>query len=302
VDEKGGWKYLAEQVSHHPPISATHADSNNWVFYQNSNPETSLLGNQLEIDTRGKSHVYFNRLKDHYFYTNPKTRVHNLLIGKMWMEHHGDLNISNLKNGDSCHIKFKKCGFFGSVDYKVEGIVSDSEGNEIISLRGEWNEYLEATWLRETRDSPQGKTEVLWRISDDNFVNNRYHMTKFAASLSNMDDEMKMILPPNDSRLRPDRISLEKGDNDTATRAKKLLEERQRNDKKIRVENNDEYTPQFFHKIPDEDGTFTWVYCGDYWEQRENKTKGIAIGEDVSELLNGGSIRNTAADFNSYGI
>ena len=35
-----GW--LAEQVSHHPPISAFHAQNKNWIFYQNSAPTVRL--------------------------------------------------------------------------------------------------------------------------------------------------------------------------------------------------------------------------------------------------------------------
>jgi hypothetical protein len=112
VDEVRGYTYLAEQVSHHPPISATHAISKNWIFYQNSNPKTSFLGNALEIDTQGRTHIYFPNSKDHYYYTNPKTRMQNLIIGKMWVEHHGELKITNLKNGDTCSVTFQKCGFF----------------------------------------------------------------------------------------------------------------------------------------------------------------------------------------------
>jgi len=96
--KKNGFRYISEQVSHHPPISATHAEKDkSWVFYQNSNPTTSFLGNALSLDTQGKTHVYFPKTKDHYFYTNPKTRIHNIIFGKMWIEHHGELKINNLK-------------------------------------------------------------------------------------------------------------------------------------------------------------------------------------------------------------
>jgi hypothetical protein len=132
VDEERGFKYLGEQISHHPPISAVHTESKNWVFYQNSNPKTSFLGNALELDTHGRTHIYFPKSKDHFYYTNPKTRIHNLLIGKMWMEHHGHLNVTNLKNGDSCSVKFKKCSFFGNSCIKK---------NRRYCSKGRWNSY-----------------------------------------------------------------------------------------------------------------------------------------------------------------
>jgi len=78
------------------------------------------------------------------------------------------------------------------------------------------------------------------------------------------------------------------------------MEERQRQDKKRRESNNEEWVPTFFSKNPEEDGSYIWVYSGDYWEQREKKILGMKEGEDVSELLNGGNAIGTACDFKSY--
>jgi len=303
VDEQRGYNFLAEQVSHHPPISATHANSKNWIFYQNSNPVTKFLGNAVDIDTQGRTHIYFSNTKEHYYYTNPKTRMQNLIIGKMWVEHFGDLKITNLTNGDNCTVTFPKCGFFSNSSVKqITGTISDSENKAFIELRGEWDTFLEATWIEDTKDSEKNRAEVLWRISEDNFVNdpNNYNFTKFASNLSYLDERIENILPPTDSRLRLDRRKLETLDYDTATQLKKLMEERQRADKKRRIEAGDEWIPQWFNKIPDEDGGHTWVYSGDYWDQRETKSKKLEEGVDVGELLNGGNARGTASDFKSY--
>jgi len=303
VDDERDYKFLAEQVSHHPPISAVHAEHKNWVFYQNSSPKTSFMANALELDTNGRTHIYFPKYKDHYFYTNPKTRIHNLLIGKMWMEHHGKLTVSNLKNGDSCVVKFKKCSFFGhSCIKKIEGEIKDKDDNVIIQINGEWDQYVEATWLQDTRNFEKDTTETLWRLSEDNFTNCKYNFTKFAASLNNMDETLEKILPPTDSRLRLDRAKVERGEYDSATKIKKMLEEKQRSDKKSRAANDEEWVPQWFHKIPDEDGGHTWVYCGDYWDQREKKINNMQEGENIDDLLDGGNAKNTAADFRNYDI
>lgn len=301
VDEKRDFKFLAEQVSHHPPISATRAIHKNWEFYQNSNPKTSFLGNAIEIDTQGRTHIYFSNSKDHFFYTNPVTRIHNLIIGKMWIEHYGELNITNLKNGDSCNVTFQKSGFFSNSSNKnIHGQIKDPEGNVVVELRGVWDEFLEATWLVDTKDSPKGKIQEVWRLPQDNFLGGEYNFSKFASSLNLMDERHENILPPTDSRLRLDRRKLEDLEYEQATRLKKVLEERQRADKKRRIESNEEWIPQWFHKIPDKDGGHIWVYCGDYWEQRELKQKGLEENTDVSNLLDGGRAKNTATDFKSY--
>jgi hypothetical protein len=172
----------------------------------------------------------------------------------------------------------------------------------MIQISGDWDQFVEATWLEETKDSEKDRNEVLWRLSEDNFTPDKYNLTKFAASLNNIDDKLKEILPPTDSRLRQDRIKVEEFEFDCATKMKKMLEERQRSDKKSRASNGEEWVPQWFHKIPDEDGGHTWVYCGDYWDQREKKVENIEEGNDVSDLLDGGNAKNTAADFRSYDI
>jgi len=303
VDEKAGFKYISEQVSHHPPISATHAEKDkSWVFYQNSSPTTSFLGNAITIDTQGKTHIYFPGNKDHYFYTNPKAKLHNLIFGKMWVEHYGDLNITSLKNGCTCHVTFKKCGFFGSgVDYRLEGEIKDSDGNICIELTGRWDQYLQGTWVEDTKSFEKGHTEELWRVYEYNFINDKYHFSKFAASLLELPDELRALLPPTDSRLRLDKENLVSGNLDNATRVKKSMEERQRQEKKKRESDKEEWEPTFFHKIPDEEGTgHMWVYCGDYWEQREKKQKKLKEGETTGKLLNGGKSKGTASDFRSY--
>jgi len=301
VNEKTGVKYISEQVSHHPPVSATHAEKERlWVFYQNTCPTTGFMGNSISIDTQVKSHIYFPGKKEHFTYTAPKARLHNLLLGKMWIEHHGELSLTNLKTGDTGIVNFKKCGFFGnSVTYNVDGNVKDSEGNICIELNGRWDEFLEGTWLIETKDSEQDKTEDIWRIYENNFVNDKYHLSRYAKGLIKMGDVID-LLPPTDSRRRLDILQLLEGDHEKASKLKKMMEERQRRDRKTREQNGDEWEPTHFHKNPEEDGGHIWVYCGDYWEQREKKLEKLNEGEDVSDLLNGGNSKGTSCDFLSY--
>jgi len=70
--------------------------------------------------------------------------------------------------------------------------------------------------------------------------------------------------------------------------------------RKKREEEEVEWQPTYFTSIPDEEGGNIWVYCGDYWEQRENKVRALEEGEDASQFLNGGHTKDTAADFRSY--
>ena len=50
---KGNFWYFAEQVSHHPPISACYAKSKNYEFWLNTNMKTNFWGTSLEIVALG---------------------------------------------------------------------------------------------------------------------------------------------------------------------------------------------------------------------------------------------------------
>jgi hypothetical protein len=57
---------------------------------------------------------------------------------------------------------------------------------------------------------------------------------------------MRAYLPPTDSRLRPDRLALQKGDAKTAGIEKAKLEEKQREERRKRERLNQEWTPKYF--------------------------------------------------------
>jgi oxysterol-binding protein-related protein 3/6/7 len=47
IREDKGFKFISEKVSHHPPIMACHAESENYVFYQQSHVKTKFWGKSM---------------------------------------------------------------------------------------------------------------------------------------------------------------------------------------------------------------------------------------------------------------
>jgi len=308
IDRRTNTRGVAEQVSHHPPVSALHIENENWQFKQSTSPSTKFLGNSLDLTTHGQSYVYFPKTKDHFYYTNPCTRVHNIILGSMWLEHFGHVSIKNLKNGETCVINFKKSGMFQGTQYKVEGYVYDSKGTQCVKLEGTWDQYVDGTWLVDTAGVKKGQTKRLWKILDDNFLGEPYHFTHFAGSLNECEDED--LVPATDSRRRLDRLFLERGDIDNATHWKRVMEDRQRQDKKKR--GNQVFKPNYFKEVEmnlSTDATSelkkVWVYAGGYWEQREKNSVALRDATVENQETNGfctSSVRGTACDFFSYGI
>jgi len=210
-------------VSHHPPITANYAETDSWIFRQNAEPKTNFKGNILEINTTGHTHVIVKETDEHFFYTNPVTRLHNLVLGKLWLQHCGELVIQNLTTGDSCIMNFKKAGILhGGPYFEVKGVIKDEEGNDLVEIDAKWNEYFHAKWIDQDCAWSDGENNrEFWRVFDDNNVGGLYDFTPFATTLNELDELHMIALPPTDSRLRPDKCLLELLQYDEATAAKK---------------------------------------------------------------------------------
>ncbi|PNY00438.1 oxysterol-binding protein 3a-like [Trifolium pratense] len=84
----------------------------------------------------------------------------------------------------------------------------------------------------------------VWRVAEAP-KNDKFQYTYFAHKLNSFDTAPKKLLP-SDSRLRPDRAALEKGDLSLSGNEKSSLEERQRAEKRNREAKNHKFTPRWF--------------------------------------------------------
>jgi hypothetical protein len=57
--EREEFKIICEQVSHHPPVSAFHAESKDWVFHGSVHPKLKFWGKSVEIQPKGTVTVEF---------------------------------------------------------------------------------------------------------------------------------------------------------------------------------------------------------------------------------------------------
>lgn len=90
--------------------------------------------------------------------------------------------------------------------------------------------------------------------------------------LNYLNQDIIKKIAPTDSRLRPDQRSLEFGNRDFALEEKKRLEEKQRKTRKEREEKGLEWQAKWFREEIDElTDTKTYIYKGNYWEQREKE-------------------------------
>ena len=54
----------------------------------------------------------FSRGAGHYTWRKVTTTVHNIIVGRLWVDNHGEMDITNHKTGDVCHLKYASYSYF----------------------------------------------------------------------------------------------------------------------------------------------------------------------------------------------
>ncbi|XP_068895073.1 oxysterol-binding protein-related protein 6-like isoform X4 [Tenebrio molitor] len=254
--EDKGFKFLAEQVSHHPPISTCYAKSNNFTFWQDARVKTKFWGKSMEFQPLGSVHVLLPRTGDLYTWNKVTTCVHNLFSGQRWVDQYGELRITNGRI--TCKLTFSKASYWSAKRHEVVGAVFDEGGKTVHRLFGKWSESLYCGVPPSAR--------CIWRAGNLPSSHELYYgFTRFAIELNELGPDAH-LLPPTDTRFRPDQRALEEGDLNTAETLKLQLESAQRDRRKRREELCVVYEPRWFSNQKDD----TWEYNGKYWELRKN--------------------------------
>ncbi|AWP21863.1 putative oxysterol-binding protein-related protein 3-like [Scophthalmus maximus] len=255
-----GFRFIAEQVSHHPPVSACHSDSRNFSFWQDVRWKNKFWGKSMEIVPMGTTHVTLPAFGDHYEWNKVTSCIHNILSGQRWIEHYGEMSIKNI-NSDACQCKvtFVKAKSWSSTVNEIEAVITDSNGKIVHSIFGKWHESV-------FQGNPPSAT-CIWRANSMPVDQDQYYgFTQFAVELNELDSTQRPLLPPTDTRLRPDQRLLEEGNPDAAEEQKQRIEQLQRERRKVLQDNSMTHQPRFFKKSKDD----TWVSNNAYWEQRRD--------------------------------
>ncbi|XP_052713315.1 oxysterol-binding protein 1-like isoform X2 [Crassostrea angulata] len=280
-----GWKSFAEQVSHHPPLAGVFSEGRDWELYQEVAISSKFRGRYLQIIPQGIAHLVFKKSGNHYTWRKVTTTVHNIIVGKLWVDNHGEMDISNHRNGDKCHLKYSAYSYFSrEIPRKVTGVVADKEGNAKWVLTGTWDKRMEAAKVVHIDESNKGKPVFetgahvcIWEKRPLPPGSDRmYNFTSLAITLN----EPEEGVAPTDSRLRPDQRAMEEGRWDDANKLKQELEEKQRAARKKREAEMEEaskrgetikgYQPIWFEMKTDPvTGSPIHVYKGKYWDCKE---------------------------------
>ncbi|XP_076018759.1 oxysterol-binding protein-related protein 7-like isoform X2 [Genypterus blacodes] len=264
--EDRGFKFISEQVSHHPPVSASHAESQNFSVWQDQRWKYKFWGKSVEILSSGLVNVTLPKYGDHYEWNKAVTCIHNVLSTQRWLEHYGEVVIKNTKSDlCTCKITFVKSRYWSSENSKneVQGVVLNRAGEVVHRFGGLWHEGI----FCDTLPTPQ----CIWKpnVHPDDFFQ-YYGFSRYTRELNELTPDLKAVLPPTDTRFRPDQRLREEGKEAEADKKKDEVEEKQRERRKEMVKRNEEHVPRFFRKSVDDAGQEIWLYNGNYWKLRED--------------------------------
>ncbi|XP_037096288.1 oxysterol-binding protein-related protein 6 isoform X3 [Syngnathus acus] len=264
IREDKGFCFFSEQVSHHPPISACHCESKNFTFWQDVRWKNKFWGKSMEILPIGTVSLMIPRFGDHYEWNKVTTCVHNILSGRRWIEHYGEITIRNTKSSAClCKLTFVKGNYWSSNVNEIQGFVMDQEGKVIHRLFGKWHEGVYC--------GVPPSAKCIWRPgSMPTDYELYYGFTRFATELNELCPDLKDVLPRTDARFRPDQRHLEEGNLELASSEKQRIENLQRTRRKWNEDNNIKQEPRFFKKVVDANHRERWVSNNLYWELRKN--------------------------------
>lgn len=76
--------------------------------------DTFFSGKYLSVTPAGHTLVKFKNSANHYSYRKITTTVHNIIVGKLWIDNHGEATIENHATGEKCILKFHAYSYFSA--------------------------------------------------------------------------------------------------------------------------------------------------------------------------------------------
>ncbi|CAG9804550.1 unnamed protein product [Chironomus riparius] len=233
--------FIAEQVSHHPPISAFYAEhySKKISFSAHVWTKSKFLGLSIGVHNIGQGIVTLCDLNEEYILTFPNGYGRSIL-SVPWIELGGNVTIKCPKTGYHAEIDFLTKPFYGGKRNRIQGeVYSPNEKKSFLSIYGEWSGLMEAKYNDGTKTKPEVFVDV-----------NRIPIYKKQVRSVNEQDE-------NESRRIWKEVTagLKSNDIDLATAAKFRVEQKQREEAKLRKDENAAWANTHFKSAGE-----GWIY------------------------------------------
>lgn len=234
--------YVAEQLSHHPPISGFYVSNRKEGFILNGSIlfRSKFMGHYVASIMDGFATLYILPFGEEYEITFPSYQANGFLFGTLTMEIVSSVTISCKQTGIRAEIEFKSKPLIGGEYNTIEAKIKQAK-QTLYTLNGKWDNeiYLKN---KETEEK-----QLLWSPTPE-VQNNRLKKYRPAwDELDNMESE-KLWKKVTDAIVSNDQT--------VATVEKAVLEDRQREGERRRAKENIKWKPRYFR----EEAPGLWVY------------------------------------------
>lgn len=260
-------KYVAEQVSHHPPVSAVYLENRKRNLTINAQiwTRSKFLGNSAASINVGECVLSINNRKEEYAFNFPTAYACGLFIGRLRMELGGTQTITCKQSGYVAEIEFLTKPMFGGDYNRLKGVIRKDK-TILYTFEGKWDSVI-------TIKDFNGRQEVFFDV-DKTPV-----QKKFVAKLEDQGPWESRKIWQNVT------IALKKNppDHDEATVHKTALEDAQRERKKEREEKGTVYQPKHFFMNKEEKWIYKKYNNSPYDPSEEKEEKEDGPEEEVEE-------------------
>ncbi|XP_072273989.1 oxysterol-binding protein-related protein 11 [Pyxicephalus adspersus] len=240
-------RFVADQVSHHPPVSGFYAECPERNMCVNTHvwTKSKFMGMSIGVTMIGEGVLHLLDHDEEYTFTLPCAYARSILTVP-WVELGGKINVNCAKTGYTAAITFHTKPFYGGKLHRVTGEVKHNTTNTVVcKIQGEWNSILEFTYSN-------GETRTV-------------DLTKLPVTRKRVRPVEKQGLFESRRLWSHVTEALMAKNIEEATEHKRALEERQRAEERHRAETETPWKTKYFLKEGD-----GWIYNKPLWKTSDS--------------------------------
>lgn len=225
--------FVAEQVSHHPPVSAFYAvnKEKDISCCAHIYTKSKYLGLSVGVHNVGQGVINVSKHNETYICTFPSAYGRSILTVP-WVELGGSVDIKCEQTGYKASIEFVTKPFYGGKKHRVMGEITRPNNEPILSIDGEWNGIMYS------KSQPSSNKKEVFVDTTSLPV-----IKKHVKSINAQETYESRNVWKEVTR------ALKLKDVDSATAAKSYIEQRQRDLLRERQEKGQKWKSRFFEPV-----------------------------------------------------